>query len=218
MAEPCSRSPTSRPTTGRSWPSAASASRCREGAIVTILGANGAGKTTILKTVSGVMDPQKGTVTFRRPRDPRHGPRPGDAARPQPRARGARGVPVPLRAREPAHGRLHAQRRRRRRPRPRGGLRLLPGAQGPRRPARRPALGRRAADARDQPRADGAAEDDAARRAVARALAPAREGDLRDHRAHQPRAGRDRAPRRAECEHGAAPSPTTGTCWRWAAS
>jgi branched-chain amino acid transport system ATP-binding protein len=35
-----------------------------EGKIVTILGANGAGKTTILKTVSGVMDPQKGTVTF----------------------------------------------------------------------------------------------------------------------------------------------------------
>ena len=35
-----------------------------QGAIVTILGANGAGKTTILKTVSGVMDPQKGTVTF----------------------------------------------------------------------------------------------------------------------------------------------------------
>jgi branched-chain amino acid transport system ATP-binding protein len=35
-----------------------------EGRIVTILGANGAGKTTILKTVSGVMDPQKGAVTF----------------------------------------------------------------------------------------------------------------------------------------------------------
>src|SRR5512145_2418996 len=34
------------------------------GGIVTILGANGAGKTTILKTVSGVMDPQKGTVVF----------------------------------------------------------------------------------------------------------------------------------------------------------
>jgi branched-chain amino acid transport system ATP-binding protein len=34
------------------------------GAIVTLLGANGAGKTTVLKTVSGVMDPQKGTVTF----------------------------------------------------------------------------------------------------------------------------------------------------------
>src|SRR5205807_7842171 len=35
-----------------------------ERAVITILGANGAGKTTILKTVSGVMDPQKGTVTF----------------------------------------------------------------------------------------------------------------------------------------------------------
>jgi len=34
------------------------------GKIVTILGANGAGKTTVLKTISGVMDPQKGTVTF----------------------------------------------------------------------------------------------------------------------------------------------------------
>ncbi|HYM30348.1 MAG TPA: ABC transporter ATP-binding protein [Candidatus Cybelea sp.] len=34
------------------------------GGIVTILGANGAGKTTILKTISGVMDPQKGSVIF----------------------------------------------------------------------------------------------------------------------------------------------------------
>jgi branched-chain amino acid transport system ATP-binding protein len=36
----------------------------REGQIVTILGANGAGKTTVLKTISGAMEPQKGTVTF----------------------------------------------------------------------------------------------------------------------------------------------------------
>jgi branched-chain amino acid transport system ATP-binding protein len=34
------------------------------GSIVTVLGANGAGKTTILKTISGVMDPQKGSVVF----------------------------------------------------------------------------------------------------------------------------------------------------------
>lgn len=34
------------------------------GKIVTILGANGAGKTTILKTISGAMDPQKGKVFF----------------------------------------------------------------------------------------------------------------------------------------------------------
>ena len=34
------------------------------GDIVTVLGANGAGKTTILKTISGVLDPLKGTVRF----------------------------------------------------------------------------------------------------------------------------------------------------------
>jgi branched-chain amino acid transport system ATP-binding protein len=37
----------------------------REGQIVTVLGANGAGKTTILKTISGIMDPQKGTIAYR---------------------------------------------------------------------------------------------------------------------------------------------------------
>jgi branched-chain amino acid transport system ATP-binding protein len=34
------------------------------GAIVTVLGANGAGKTTILKTISGIMEPRKGAVLF----------------------------------------------------------------------------------------------------------------------------------------------------------
>ena len=36
----------------------------REGQMVVILGANGAGKTTILKTISGIMDPEKGTIEF----------------------------------------------------------------------------------------------------------------------------------------------------------
>ena len=35
-----------------------------DGGIVTVLGANGAGKTTVLKTVCGAMDPRKGTVDF----------------------------------------------------------------------------------------------------------------------------------------------------------
>jgi branched-chain amino acid transport system ATP-binding protein len=35
-----------------------------DGAIVAVLGANGAGKTTILKTISGVLDPLKGSVEF----------------------------------------------------------------------------------------------------------------------------------------------------------
>jgi branched-chain amino acid transport system ATP-binding protein len=36
----------------------------QEGKVVTVLGANGAGKTTILKTISGVLDPLKGSVEF----------------------------------------------------------------------------------------------------------------------------------------------------------
>ncbi len=35
------------------------------GQVVAVLGANGAGKTTVLKTISGAMDPQKGSVAFR---------------------------------------------------------------------------------------------------------------------------------------------------------
>ncbi len=35
-----------------------------EGQIVSLLGANGAGKTTVLKTISGAMDPQKGMVSY----------------------------------------------------------------------------------------------------------------------------------------------------------
>lgn len=36
----------------------------KEGSVVAILGANGAGKTTVLKSISGVMDPSRGTITF----------------------------------------------------------------------------------------------------------------------------------------------------------
>ena len=35
-----------------------------EGKIVAVLGSNGAGKTTVLKTISGAMEPQKGTISF----------------------------------------------------------------------------------------------------------------------------------------------------------
>ena len=34
------------------------------GQIVTVLGSNGAGKTTILKTISGIIDPRKGSIAF----------------------------------------------------------------------------------------------------------------------------------------------------------
>ena len=35
-----------------------------DGEIVALIGANGAGKSTILKTVSGLMHPRTGTITF----------------------------------------------------------------------------------------------------------------------------------------------------------
>jgi len=36
----------------------------RKGEVVTVLGSNGAGKTTVLKTVSGILAPRKGSVEF----------------------------------------------------------------------------------------------------------------------------------------------------------
>jgi branched-chain amino acid transport system ATP-binding protein len=36
----------------------------QEGEIISIVGANGAGKTTILRTVSGILNPKRGTVNF----------------------------------------------------------------------------------------------------------------------------------------------------------
>jgi branched-chain amino acid transport system ATP-binding protein len=36
-----------------------------KGQIATVLGSNGAGKTTILKTISGIIDPRKGSIVFR---------------------------------------------------------------------------------------------------------------------------------------------------------
>jgi len=39
--------------------------RVREGEIATVLGSNGAGKSTILKTISGILDPTRGQVQFK---------------------------------------------------------------------------------------------------------------------------------------------------------
>ncbi|MBM3569563.1 MAG: ABC transporter ATP-binding protein [Alphaproteobacteria bacterium] len=48
--------------------------KVEKGQIVAVLGANGAGKTTILRTISGVMDPKKGTVAFEGQEIQRHDP------------------------------------------------------------------------------------------------------------------------------------------------
>jgi branched-chain amino acid transport system ATP-binding protein len=39
--------------------------KVRRGEIATVLGSNGAGKTTILKTISGILDPRRGSVHFK---------------------------------------------------------------------------------------------------------------------------------------------------------
>jgi len=39
--------------------------KVRQGEIATVLGSNGAGKTTILKTISGIIDPRKGSIAFK---------------------------------------------------------------------------------------------------------------------------------------------------------
>ena len=54
------------------------------GRIVTLLGANGAGKTTVLKTISGILDPQKGSIEFLGKPISAHGGRQDRAPRPQP--------------------------------------------------------------------------------------------------------------------------------------
>ena len=39
--------------------------KVEQGQIATVLGSNGAGKTTILKTISGIIDPRKGSIEFK---------------------------------------------------------------------------------------------------------------------------------------------------------
>ena len=39
--------------------------KVRKGEIATVLGSNGAGKSTILKTISGILDPRKGSIEFK---------------------------------------------------------------------------------------------------------------------------------------------------------
>ena len=47
----------------------------RRGEIATVLGSNGAGKSTILKTISGIIDPRKGSIEFKG--EQHHRARPG---------------------------------------------------------------------------------------------------------------------------------------------
>ena len=160
-----------------------------EGRIVTVLGPNGAGKTTTLRALSGTVR-RSGTIRF----DGKDvsGYSPEKMARQSvahvPEGRGTfTGLTVeenlrvgafPRRDRRAIAEDMQAL------------LRLLPAPGGAARAARRRDERRRAADARDRPRADAAAAADAARRALARAGAEA-------HRASCSRSSRRSPARRA---------------------
>ena len=181
------------------------------GEIVALIGANGAGKTTTLAAISGLLRPERGTIRFQ-PEE--QGPSRSTSSRTAPDRIVAAGIShcpegrqifgkltvtenirvgAYLRRDQAGHRARH-----RRDPRP------LPHPEGARQPAGRPALGRRADDARHRPRADEPAEAPFARRAVARPGAPPRRADLRHPRA-DPRGWRHRPARRAECRDGARP-------------
>ncbi len=175
------------------------------GGIVALLGANGAGKTTTLKAISNLLHAERGEVTkgsilfdgeevqaLLAERAGAARLHPGDGGPPLLRPSHHRG--------KPAHRRVHAARRQARRSR--RDIELVyayfPRLQGTARLDGRLHLRRRAADVRDRPRADVAAEDDPARRALDGACAADRRGDFRD-RARPEREGRRVVPaRRAE--------------------
>ena len=161
-ARPARRSPTA-----ASRPSRASTSPSAQGELVCLIGANGAGKTTTLKGICGLQPVKSRRDPLRRRRHHRAGrafelraPRARDGARRPRHVRRAddRG--------EPRDGRLHARRPRGDPRRRRARVRAVSAAQGAAPADGRHAVGRRAADARDRPRADVAAEAAAARRAV----------------------------------------------------
>ena len=138
-----------------------------QGEIVTMIGANGAGKSTLMMTVCGNPRAREGQILYRGEditNLPTHDIMSKSIAQ-SPEGRrvfGRMTVMENLQMGAIAGGREDVRRRSAQ------GLRAVPAPEGASRPARRHALGRRAADAGDRPRADEPAEAAASRRAVAR--------------------------------------------------
>ena len=146
--------------------------------MVAIVGPNGAGKTTLMSAVMGLLPRRGGSVRYRgAPRRRDRGP---GRRRRHPGAGTARPVHRHERRGQPAAGLLPPTPRRRTRCRPvdARGVRDLPAAGGAPAPACRDAVGRRAADARSGPRADGPASAVTAGRAQPGPRAVAGAGDL----------------------------------------
>ena len=143
--------------------------RVREGEVVTVLGHNGAGKSTTLKTILGLLPPARRPGALRRQA---LGQWQSGRKRPQRNGAGSAGsrrVSRSHREREPDARRLHAARRRSERRQAARGDRTVSDARGAPRAARRHPLGRRAADGGGGHGVDAAAAPDDDGRAFDRA-------------------------------------------------
>ena len=193
-----------------------------EGRIVALLGANGAGKTTTLKAISNLLraergDVTKGTIEFRGKRVDRLTPnelvRLGVC-----QVMEGRHCFQHLTVEENLLTGAFTRRIGRAELAPTSNAStLLPAPEGAAGEPGRLHVGRRAADDRDRPRADGAAEDDPARRAVDGPRAADRRGDLRDRRRPQPEGGRVASCSPSRTRWWRCASPTTATSSRTAA-
>ena len=141
----CSKSTRSTRTTGCRARCSACRSRCERGECVCLLGRNGVGKTTVMRSIMGLTPPAQGRVLWKGRRHHRLADRPHRARRDRVRARGPPRVRRAHRAREP--GRRAPRGRAGRALDGRGGVRPLPEAGGAARPPRRVPVRRRAADA-----------------------------------------------------------------------
>ena len=161
--------------------------RSGSGEVVGLLGRNGVGKSTTLKTIMGLVSPSRGKVLFEG--------RPITGMPPHKLARlGIGYVPEDRRifrlltVMENLRTGLdrHGVDRGAQAGAAGQGLRLLPGAGRAAQPGRRHAVGRRAADAGHRPGDDARAQDHPARRADRRADAAHGLADPRDHRRAAP--------------------------------
>ena len=149
-----------RRATDRSRRCAASTSRSRAGELVCLLGANGAGKSTTLRAISGLLRPAPGASSFDGTDHHRAVAGHHSAGRDRALPGGPAHLPRSLRRGESPDGRLRAPRRR-------AASRPISSAcastsrswRERRRQAGRHALRRRAADAGHRPRADGRARE-----------------------------------------------------------
>ena len=170
-----------------------------EGEIVTLIGSNGAGKSTTLRSISGLTPPKTGAIKFRGQRDPRllgyQVAELGIAQSPEGRRIFSRMTVL-------ENLEMGAFTRSDRRDRATTSSASTSSSRASRsaRSRRRDDVRRRAADARHRPRADGQPEAAAARRAVAGPRPGDRRQDLRDHPRDQP------ARRRRSCSSSRTPT------------